>query len=152
MTEIVLQFAASRGLSSAAIEWFGHGWCSHVDAVLPDGTLLGARLDGGVAIRPAGYYPFTRTQRVVLPAPPEMVDAFHAFLRAQLGKPYDSLGIAAFVAGRDWRDPSRWFCSELACAALETCGYFAYPLATPSNRITPPDLLLACSARVEVAA
>jgi len=24
------------------------GWCTHVEAVMPDGTLLGAHLDGGV--------------------------------------------------------------------------------------------------------
>lgn len=152
MTDIVLQFCAARGLESRAIEWFGHGWCSHVDSVLEDGSLLGARMDGGVAIRQPGYATFSRTERVILPTTPEIAAAYHAFLMAQIGKRYDVDGIVAFVVGRDWRDPTRWFCSELVAAGLETSGYFPYPLATPANRLTPPDLLLACSARVRVEA
>lgn len=152
MSTITLQFCASRGLESAVIEWFGHGWTSHVDTVLDDGTLLGARMDGGVAIRQPGYATFSRTERVILPTTAEIAAAYHDFLMGQIGKRYDVEGICAFIVGRNWRDPSRWFCSELVSAGLERAGYFPSPLSTPSNRITPPDLLLALSARVSVPA
>lgn len=153
---ITLQFVSADDLGSAAIQWFSAGVVSHVDAVLDDGALLGARSDDaggeppGVRIRPANYHDFARVVRVVLPAPAAMVDEFYRSIRAELGKPYDHEGIIAFVFGRDWRDPSAWFCSELQGAMLEACGYFANPLATPSNKLTPAGLLLACSARVPV--
>lgn len=147
---IVLQFCDTPGLSSALIEWFGHGWCSHVDSVLEDGRLLGARMDGGVEIRDANYETFRRLLRVVLPAPAEIVRTYYDFIKAQLGKPYDQEAILGYIAGRDWRDDRKWFCSELVTAGLEASGYFPFPLSTPSNKMTPEDLLLACSTRVEI--
>jgi uncharacterized protein YycO len=150
MPEIVLRFARARGLSSDAIAWFGHSWPSHVDSVLEDGSLLGARLEGGVQVRPPGYATFSRVLVVRLPTSPAIAAAYYDFLSHQVGKRYDVAGIAAFVAGRNWRTPDSWYCSELVAAALEAAGYFAAPLATPSNRITPADLLLVLSGRVEV--
>ena len=58
---ISLQFSALNDIASEAIKLFERSWCSHVDAILPDGTLLGARADiygnvpAGVQIRPPGY-------------------------------------------------------------------------------------------------
>lgn len=153
---VTLQFVGAADLGSEMIEWFSAGVVSHVDAVMPDGSLLGARSDGvggkppGVQIRPANYENFARVIRVVLPCPDEMAARFYEFIKDQIGKPYDEEAIIAFVAGRDWRDPSAFFCSELQGLGLERCGYFATPLATPSNKLTPAGLLLACSARVSV--
>jgi hypothetical protein len=153
---ITLQFIGAADLGSEMIEWFSAGVVSHVDAVMPDGSLLGARSDevggkpAGVQIRPANYEPFARVVRVVLPCPEAMADEFYRLIQAEIGKPYDSDAIAAFVFGRNWRDPQAWFCSELQGAMLECCGYFATPLATPANKLTPAGLLLACSARVPV--
>lgn len=153
---IRLQFVGGDDAASSLIEWFTQGTVSHVDAVLADGRLLGSRSDvvggapAGVQIRTPDYEKFRRVVRVTLPAPPEMVQAFYDSLHSEIGKPYDSEGILAFVLGRDWRDPCAWFCSELQGDKLEKCGYFPTPLATPSNKLTPPGLLLACSARVPV--
>lgn len=154
---ITLQFVGAKGLASDIIEWFSQGVVAHVDAVMDDGSLLGARDDevggkpSGVWIRPANYMPFERVVRVVLPAPTIIVERFYGGILAEVGKPYDSEGlIANFVFGRDWRDPCAWWCSELHGAKLEQCGYFPTPLATPSNKLTPAGLLLACSGRVPV--
>lgn len=52
MTEsIKLQFVREKDLSSQVIAWFSAGHVSHVDTVLDDGRLLGARSDrvGGEA-------------------------------------------------------------------------------------------------------
>lgn len=147
---ITLQFAAMSDAGSEAIKLFSRGWPSHVDAVIPEG-LLGARSDTlagvppGVQIRPPGYEAFDRTLVVTLPCTPGQEAAFHAFLMAQIGKPYDKLAIAAFAVQRDWRMPDAWFCSELVAAALEACGWFPAPLANPANELTPRDLLLAVS-------
>jgi hypothetical protein len=71
---------------------------------------------------------------VQIPAAPEMSDAFHSFLRAQLGKPYDIEAIIAFIARRDWQQTDSWFCSELQAAALVNCGWFR---RTAGHRIQP---------------
>ena len=150
MSNIVLQFAAQNDALSRAICAFDHGWPSHVDAVMPDGWLLGARADGGVRLRVKDYARFSRVLRVELPAADDVAAKFHAFLTAQLGKPYDFESIAAFAVGRNWQKPDSWFCSELAAAALQAAGWFAHPLATTTNRITTSDLLLVLSAFVTV--
>lgn len=149
---IQLQFSTADNLGAAAIRWFDHGAFSHVDAVLGDGQLLGARSDvlanvpAGVQIRPPAYEKFSRVLKVTLPASQRQEDDFYAYLRAQLGKPYDEKAILAFVVGRDWRDPNSWFCSELAAAGLEYSHWFAGELWTPANKVAPDDLLLAISA------
>jgi hypothetical protein len=148
---IVLQFAQGNDLFAKDIEWYGGGpKYSHVDSVMPDGSLLGARLDGGVQIRPADYLGDEPKLRVELPAGPVMTDAYYDGVIGELGKPYDKAGILAFLFGRDWRDPDAWFCSELVAAKLESCGYFPFPLASTTNKITPPDLILVLSARAPI--
>ena len=148
---IRLQFVRGSGLSSAAIAWFSQGTFSHVDAVLPDGTLLGARSDvcggqpPGVRVRPHGYEVWT--QRVVfsIPASDAQAEAWEAFLRSQVGKPYDKIAILGFALGRDWRDDGAWICSELGAAALEATGIVPQ-LYLAAAKITPEALALVCSA------
>ncbi|MDE2104468.1 MAG: hypothetical protein KGL39_44950 [Patescibacteria group bacterium] len=142
---IALRFIDDANPFSEAIKLFERGWCAHVDAVMPGGSFLGARLDGGVASRPADYIVPTREQYVHLAATPQQESDFYAFLNSQLGKPYDTTAIAAFAVERDWRTPDSWFCSELQARALEICGFFPKPLASPANEITPRDLLLCVS-------
>lgn len=142
---IVLQFATQATLGSWAIRVFQRGWATHVDAVLEDGNLLGARYVGGVAIRPPGYAPFTRTQRITIPVRPEVEAAFYGFLYDQVGKPYDTTAIMAFALDRNWREDDSWECSELDTAALEASG--AVPeLSMSANRVTPNMLMFLASA------
>ena len=149
---ITLQFASGTDLGSGAIKWFGHGApFSHVDLVTPTGELLGARSDeiggkpAGVQVRPADYLGSEKTFRVDVPIGVEETALFWQLANAQVGKPYDEQGIADFIIGRDWRDPGAWFCSELATWLLEQVKFFPFALATPCNRITPPDLFLVVS-------
>jgi hypothetical protein len=155
MGAITLQFVGNDSLGSKLIEWYDHGQYSHVDTVLPDGSLLGARNDvigsipAGVQIRPAGYVLGDRMKRVVLPCSDAKEQNYYDFVRAQIGKPYDQKAIAAFFTGRDWRNEDQWFCSELAAAGLEDAAVFC-PLSAPVNKIAPDDLLLVISAMVVV--
>jgi uncharacterized protein YycO len=147
---IKLQFSTENSTASSLIRTFDHGWCSHVDAVLPDNTLLGSRVDGGVKIREPGYAHFSRTELVQLPTTQDIEDKFYSFLKEQLGKPYDSTAIEAFVFNRDWKKDDSWFCSELQAAALEQSDFLTHKLSTITNRITPSDLLLVCSCFTDV--
>jgi hypothetical protein len=142
------------------------GWATHVEALMPDGTLLGAHYQGGVLARPVGYDKSTATRELyvtfdagvdLVPGatpkdpmqPVECEDKFYAFLRAQLGKPYDVTGIGGLALDRDWHSANSWFCSELDAAALEECGYFK-PLASINSHISPRDLLLILSGRISI--
>jgi uncharacterized protein YycO len=155
MGAITLQFVGNDSLGSRLIEWYDHGQYSHVDTVLPDGSLLGARDDvigsipAGVQIRPAGYVIGDRMKRVTVPCSDAREQNYYDFVEAQIGKPYDEKAIAAFFTGRDWRDESAWFCSELVAAGLEAAAVF-FPLSAPCNKIAPDDLLLILSAMVTV--
>lgn len=139
---IRLQFVLGHGLPSQAIAWFSAGHFSHVDAVLPDGTLLGARSDTvggkppGVQVRYPGYEKWK--ERVVMSIATDAVKEklFYDFLTAQIGKPYDKTAIWGFATGRDWRDPQDWYCSELVTAAEEAAGVLP-ALYIPSNKVTP---------------
>ncbi len=152
---ITIRFVTCRDVVSAGIRAFEYGfWASHVEALMPDGTLLGAHYEGGVLARPHDYDKgqFTRELYVSLPATAEMTDKFHAFLRAQIGKPYDIEAIIGLVAQRDWAADDSWFCSELIAAALADCGYFPPHLATEFNHVTPRDALLIVSGALDLAA
>jgi hypothetical protein len=156
MGAIVMQFVGNHSFGSEMIEWFDHGVYSHVDTVLADGSLLGARddvIDGipaGVQIRPASYVDgYQHILRVAIPCTDEQEAAYYASARSKIGKPYDEEAIAAFVVGRNWRDPDAWFCSEDNADSLEACG-LVKPLSAPCNKIAPDDLLLVVSALTDV--
>lgn len=148
---IKVQFVREHGFLSNLIAWFSAGTFSHVDTVLPNGALLGARNDciggkpPGVQIRPPYYMNAATKVRMWLNTTPEQEAVYYDFLNAQLGKPYDKIAIIGFAVDRDWRDPSDWFCSELVAAALEYCKVCPR-LYTPANKITPVGLASIMSA------
>src|SRR3990167_2824552 len=97
---IQLRFVTTDTSSiSRMIQFSQYGfWASHVEAVMPDGALLGAHVEDGVQSRPSTYdtKQFTRQLFVELPADDAMTETFHKFLKEQIGKPYDKTAIAAF--------------------------------------------------------
>ena len=143
---IKLRFVRGLDFSSRVIAWFSAGHLSHVDAVLPDGTLLGARSDvlkgvpTGVQIRPPGYETVALQMVMEIPCTTLQEAAFYRFLRAQLGKPYDTSAIWGFAFGRDWHNPDQWYCSELQTAALEAAGILPKTLFLAANKVTPVAL------------
>lgn len=149
---IQLQFLGGDSLSSRAIGWFSAGHLSHVDAVLPDGRLLGARSDKvgdtppGVRIRPGTYAASCKRKAVFnLTASTTQTQAFYDFLQRQVGKEYDYEAILGFVFARDWRETDSWICSELIAAALEKSGVCP-ALYLAANKIAPVPLALTMSA------
>ena len=136
---IVLQFSREATLGSAIIRWNTRSPWSHVDIVQPDGRLLGARLEGGVQSRPAGYAHFTATEHYGIPLTDASTELFHALARQQIGKAYDWSAILGLAFYRNWHDPGRWFCSELVAWLAQSV---QYPLVRVAHddRITPRDL------------
>ncbi len=134
---ITLQFSAQAKPGSWAIRKFTWSEYSHVDFVLPDGTLLGATGAKGVAIRPAEQY--SACDRFVVDAPASVLD----IAASQQGKPYDWPAILGFVTQHNWQQENAWFCSELVFWAFNQAG--CPLLRAPKHRITPRDLLLSPS-------
>ena len=136
---VLLQFCTSwRDPISWAIRFSTRSWCSHVEFVLDDGSTLGAHAAGGVLHRPYAHNPRGHVERYTAP----MIDAAYEVALTQVGKRYDFSAITGIALDRNWRDPSRWFCSELVAAAFESVDA---PLLNPAAqvwRITPRDLLL----------
>lgn len=144
---------ASDSLSSKAIRYFtdaANGF-SHVDAVMPDGSLLGARDDAvggkppGVWIRPQGYERWTRRVVLTLAVPTPVAAAWIRVLVAQLGKPYDDDAILGFVLGRVWHGKGKWICSALQTHGLRAAGYMTHLIVEP-QQVSPNGLALAFSA------
>jgi hypothetical protein len=108
------QFVTEGDASSALVRYLSDGEVSHVDLMLPTGELLGARLRGGVAIRPPGYRPFTKIIQVSCQVPD--VDAAYLFATQQVGKPYNKRAILDMVLHRArlfTANQASWFCDEL---------------------------------------
>jgi uncharacterized protein YycO len=125
MTETIkLQFVRERGAMPWLIARWGGGRFSHVDTVLDNGQLLGARNDHvgdsprGVQIRPPGYTDFIDRVVMTVPVTVEQKATYLDFLRNQVGKAYDSGALWGFVFNRDWHQTDRWICSELVVAGM----------------------------------
>ena len=132
---ITLQFSAQKKPGSWLIQKATWSPFSHVDFVLNNGKLLGARGVGGVQIRQAQH--FDTVARFNIDAPETVLD----LAKSQIGKPYDWAAIMGMVARHDWQDKNAWFCSELIAWCFQQAGF---PLLRSQQlqRITPRDLLL----------
>lgn len=174
MTDHVeVMLVRGRGLSSAAIGYFGAGYWSHYANIVPRGApirhptgrvghgvfdrsyVLDARYDRVGGAPPGVQYRDMRylegEERIILriPCTFEQKKAWLAAGDSQVGKPYDSAGIWDFITGgrkdRNWRDQSAWFCDELGVWMLERAG-ICPPLPAHVNRITPGAASLVCGA------
>ena len=148
---IRLQFVLGRDISSRFVAWYGNGYggFSHVDAVLSDGTLLGARSDevgggDGVRIRSSDppYEKWKRREVYGLQCSAAEEFTWEAWLRSELGHAYNPGAIWDFVLGRrDLTKRGRWICSELQTKALQKIAKLP-TLPVPASQVTPNSLLL----------
>ena len=151
VAQIRLQFVCEASLSSWTIAWFSAGHFSHVDCLLDDGMLLGARADrvggksAGVQIRPPDYAKFAQRVVMEVPCTAEQKGIFLDFLHNQIDKPYDHEAIWAFLFNRDWRKADSWICSELQSRAGEVAGILPQ-LYLAANKIVPVSCALVYSA------
>ena len=145
---ITLRFVTCNDLISRTIRSaeLGH-WASHVEAVTPGG-LLGAHIDGGVAIRPHGYDDgeWSKQLYVSVFCTPAQDAAFNKFLNDQIGKAYDLVAIGEMALGEllgeapNWKRSDTWICSALITGALLMAGVVKAAPATV-RLATPRDVL-----------
>lgn len=158
MAILEYQFSTSTAFASRVIRILTCSEFSHVDLILPGEGLLGVsgtdksiNDPGGVIIRPFGAWPYLTEPKIAKVGCTEEVGRKTIeFVRSQIGKPFDKRALWAFLrdragipkAGREWRDPTQWFCSEIQVRGLEVGGLFSYPLIQPKDVISPQSLLL----------
>lgn len=110
---------------------------NHV-AIEVNGTVYEADMLGGVRALPVARFRsmWAETEAREIEVA-DKVAAFR-FLQDQLGKPYDRMAILAMPFNRDWQDPEKWFCSELAAGFLVNGGHQSFFME--KHRIWPRDL------------
>ena len=155
--ELLYQFSTSTAFASRIIRILTCSEFSHCDLVLPEGLLGVSGSDksikdpGGVIIRPFNAWPYLHPPKIArVQCSDDVARKTTDFVKSQIGKPFDKQALRAFLrdragipdAGRDWRDPSKWFCSEVQVRGLEVGGLFSYPLIQPKDVISPQALLL----------
>lgn len=147
---IRFQLVRGRSLSSHLIAWWGVGWngWSHVDCLLKDGFLIGARDDWlrmpsgkqvppGIQIRDPGYQSWERRTVFTLQADALVTQAWEAYVRAQVGLQYDQKDILDLVVGKKPVDHKMRICSAFATDSLQASGVWPKLLSHESLQITP---------------
>ncbi len=126
---------------SAAIRFSTRSWTSHAEFIDTDREItVGARSVGGVKVRSCVKDHYSRVEQFTA----EGILQAYEWARTQIGNPYDFSAVAGIAVDRNWRNETKWFCSELVVASFEHVGF---PLLStrPSAavwRYTPRDLLL----------
>jgi hypothetical protein len=156
---LTLQYSSSMAWESEVIRRLCHSAFSHVDIQLNGEGLLGAsggpqtykigngqvyHDPGGVQIRPSEPWPYKIKQTIRIKT--DKAEAIRTRARTQIGKPFDTGALYEFLSekpgDRDWRDTTRWFCSELAVWSSEIERCFPWQLLVAKNRVSPADSLL----------
>jgi len=118
---------------------------SHVEAVLRDGTVIGA-YGGGVARRANDADADSTNQMFVyIPRTSEQIDAWEAFLVSKIGTPYDYEAIAGFALHKDMHTLGHVICSALITDALRHNGVVSEHLLKPDHMTSPSDLAMSLS-------
>jgi len=118
-----LIFSRRATLGSWLIRAFCWSRWSHVSVLYERSHVVDATLThGGVRLRRLAELldEASAVEWVEVDLPDEA--AASAFMAQQLGKRYDWTALVGIVLRADWADPSRWFCSELAAAAVQAGG------------------------------
>jgi uncharacterized protein YycO len=151
---ITAQFSPDTDPDSAAIRYLTNGTVSHVDLVLPAGLslpdgrvslagdLLGARLKGGVAIRPSNYKTFTVRTVLCVQSPEE--SAAYSYALEQVGLPYNEDAIIDMIFHRTRSfslNQKSWFCDELLYAICSAGGLQLLDTSNPLS-LTPREVML----------
>lgn len=126
-------------ISTPIIRGFSWSPWSHEAIVMEDGeSVIDATFThGGVRQRPLADVLAVSSQYAFREFEVPDAEAGYAFVRAQLGKPYDWTGVLGLALHRDWQEDDAWWCSEISEAWLAACGLVRF--LADANRVTPQD-------------
>lgn len=109
----------SKGLVSSLIRWQTRGEVSHAGLLLPDGRCLESMQGDGVRIRELkdDEWGLIEAYEVAGMTDEQWARALE-FAHTQVGKSYDYWAVIRFISRSRMPDNDKWFCSELAFAAI----------------------------------
>ena len=123
------------------------GSVSHVEAVMPDGSIIAALIGDGVVRKPGDYDKTSTSQIFVDVAMSDFaLHAWEKYLKSRLGRPYDLTALFGLAFHIDRRRRGSFFCSMVQTLALRASKTFKHPLSEAAHEIMPRDLLLILSA------
>lgn len=132
-------FTRKRQPFSALLRAFLWSRWSHV-AIIDGDEVIDATGENGVSVRSLSQLLGDASEHEIVDIPAADPRAVIAAARAQVGKPYDWLGVLGIGFRRRWQNDTSWFCSELVAHAFAAGGS---PLVrVEAWRITPRDLYL----------
>ena len=145
-----IAFSSSMTPSSIAVRADTFSKWSHCGIVTPDGTVIEAVVP---RVREVSWGKFLGDNGKVQVSALLCANDAKAieFARAQIGKPYDIGAIAGLGIHRDWRNPNRWFCSELVTASAEFAGTYWFR-GEDLWRVTPGNLWMLAPANISCCA
>jgi hypothetical protein len=133
-------------LVSTGIKKMTRSEISHVDLVMPDGTLLGAHMTNGIQRRPADYEKFGLRIRVTVPASDPQQAAFYGYALSMTGTPYDVETIVGIATGDARKHtPGKMICSEFAAYAVDDHSGICR-VAKDKWQVSPEELRIALMA------
>lgn len=121
MPSIRVRFILNQGFTSAAIAKMTGSLFSHVEFGTPEGTWIGAHLQGGVQERPADYCKPIREYVYDVPCTADEMQRAYAMIRGMIGTAYnvkDIIGLA--LQARSLRSPHRLICSQFFARVMLT--------------------------------
>jgi uncharacterized protein YycO len=139
MKRLYYRLIKDPGLMSDFICAYTWGQWSHTEFVIKEGY-LGARLSGGVAIRPFDYVTPVDQVFKYVNLTQDNYDTAMTFIKEQIGLPYNWLAILGIGLRLDLKNDTRsWFCSEYVQAGFNIA---QTPLLDTKKvyRITPRDI------------
>lgn len=137
-----IRFVKGTSLVSYLVRLFTLSTYSHVDFFMENkGQLIGSYPFQGVTLNAVNTDIRNDPKSYLIYIPEKYQADIYSFIANQLGKGYDYKAILAFIFfTRRWQDKKRWFCSEIAAAALYDSGLLV-ETDERFNRIAPSDLI-----------
>lgn len=141
---MILRFCRSNKIGSKIIRWLTGSDYSHVIPIV-DGVFFQAKMFDGVIVsgRQKAMEGQDECCDIDLGFTEEQDIKAIEFLQNQVGKPYDYGGAAAIplIKTEGWQSSNKWFCSEIAYAAMVMAGYEPFNRSF-SSRISVQHLLM----------
>lgn len=135
---ITIRCIAEDNIESEAIRYWTWDQYSHVEFVLPDGTLFGSRLSGGVQIRPADYIKTSLVTLLSWSGTPEDEATIMTWAKAQIGESYGWKDVVDEALHAELLKPSSMDCSHFVTRALSKAGFMC--TRKPFYQNTPADV------------
>lgn len=120
-----------------AVSWSG---VSHVQVKTGD-TLHGASFPKGVCEESFSERVAASSVAILMTVPAPDPDGGDAFIAANRGKEYDTVGAIGLALHQDWQTEGMWWCSSYVVAYLEACGTKLFREGV-IRRVTPQHILM----------